>query len=201
MRALLRTAALLLLTLALVRSAPGSAQSAQRFVPLQLLQARSCYAEVATHLDACAAIVFVHKKRAELRRMPERTMVRLYSQPMRSRTGPRRWVHLLRAEGRAPGGWPSRYSWRQTQNRFRPVYEHVGKIMRGEVEDPCPEALHYGGPQWLDGDAPTGFELDPACELAGTEQRFFRRSPRRVPRQRRPEPATTAPPQPELGES
>ncbi|MEO0325945.1 MAG: hypothetical protein AAF447_23545 [Myxococcota bacterium] len=159
---------------------------AGRFVPLQLLQARSCYAEVTTHLDACAAIVHVHKKRAELRHMAERTMVRLYSQPMRRATGPRRWVHLLRPEGRAPRGWPRRYSWPRTQARFRAVYEHVGRVMRGEVPDPCPEALHYGGPQWLDGDAPRGFERDPACDLEGTQQRFFRRSARPGPRRARP---------------
>ena len=167
---------------------PDVAQ-AGRFVPLQLLQARSCYAEVTTHLDACAAIVHVHKKRAVLRQMAERTMVRLYSQPMRRATGPRRWVHLLRPEGRAPRGWPRRYSWPRTQERFRAVYDHVGRVLRGEVPDPCPDALHYGGPQWLDGDAPTGFERDPACDLEGTQQRFFRRSAQRFPRRARPRPA------------
>lgn len=139
-----------------------------------LLQARACYGEAQTHLEACTAMAHVHRKRALLRGVSFRTAVR-YSRAVRNPPRHRRWVLLLHPGLRAPAGWPSAQSWSYAQPRFRAVYEHVERLFRAPVADPCPEALHYGGPM----DAiPRGFELDESCVFEGTRQRFFRRATR-----------------------
>lgn len=172
-----------------------------------LWQARSCVGEDHHDLRVCAVMAHVHRKRAELRGVSLLTMIRLYSAPVRDvrlrrarprptsgdvvsaeaaaergrmdalATRRRRWVRLLAPTGPEPEGWPERLSWRRQQARFAPVYRHVERVFRGEIEDPCPEVLHYGGPEHVDpGGAPRGFELDPTClPDHDTDQRFYRR--------------------------
>lgn len=174
-RRLVGVAALLLVLFALA-PAVGSARFAWGGVTLQggdvLLQARACYGEAQAHLEACTAMAHVHRKRALLRGVSFATAVR-YSRAVRNPPRHRRWVLLLHPGLRAPAGWPSGQNWSYAQPRFRAVYEHVERFFRAPVADPCPRALHYGGPM----DAiPSGFELDESCVFEGTRQRFFRRA-------------------------
>jgi len=168
-----------------------------------LWQARSCVGETHWDLDTCTAMAHVHRKRAELRGVSTLFMIRAYSAPVRvapparsarRASGPvdadaararirhldamaqrrRRWIRLLRPTGPEPDGWPERLSWPRYRARFAEVYRHVGRVLRGEIEDPCPDALHYGGPAWLDA-TPEGYEVDPTClPDSDSRQRFFR---------------------------
>lgn len=138
-----------------------------------LWQARSCVGEVGwTDLDACDAMTWVHIKRAAARGLPLRTMIREYSAPVRRahrRPRHRPWIVDLTTTGPAPATW-HRGSWSRAQAGFRTVLERVEKVLAGEVPDPCPEAVHYGGP--MDG-SPPRHERDPEC-APSSRQLFFR---------------------------
>ncbi|MEM1417180.1 MAG: hypothetical protein AAGH15_19940 [Myxococcota bacterium] len=136
--------------------------------------AQMCFGETGTHERACAAQVHIMVRRAELRGMTVGRMARIYSQPLRGASR-RAWVRGLTTHGRRPAGFPERASWSATQARFRALHAFVGDVLTGAEPDPCPEALHFAGPAWLDGDAPTGFE--PCCEDVHERQRMFCRVP------------------------
>jgi hypothetical protein len=77
-----------------------------------------------------------------------------------SRHDGRAWVAFLRADGRAPQGWPTQVQvrrhgelvtvphapWGTYRERWLTLYETAGRVLRGEVTSPCVEpVLHWGG--------------------------------------------------------
>ena len=136
-----------------------------------LIQTRSCVGETQFHHDTCVAMTWIHMKRAQLHGTTLATMASRYSTVIRR---PRRaWIFLLKPEGPMPMTWPRRISWSRYQERFRDLHEKVEEVLRGEVSDPCPDAMHYGGPM----DAvPRGYEAAPAClPDRSSRQIFYRR--------------------------
>ena len=132
--------------------------------------ARACFAETGDAEVICAAQVHVLLRRAALRGTTVERMTRRYSQPLHG-THRRAWVQRLTTHGRRPAGFPRRASWPRAQERFRAVHALVGDVLAGTYPDPCPEALHFGGPAHLDGDGPTGFVE--CCEGTHELQRLW----------------------------
>jgi hypothetical protein len=143
-----------------------------------LWNARACVGEVGWRapLEACAAMVWIHVKRAGLTGRTVTAMTRAYSKAVRRPPRHRAWVPQLALQARPPVAWPPHLdeAWPSYRDRFEAVLEHVRAVLRGEVSDPCPSAGHYGGPM---DSTPTAHEEDPACQIEGTRQRFFRRIP------------------------
>lgn len=134
-----------------------------------LWQARSCVGEVGwTDFDACTAMIFVHAKRASDSGVTLVTMVRAYSAAVKPHPRHRPWVLELEPTGPAPRSW-RRASWPRARAAFGRMLEHVERVLRGEVPDPCPHSRHYGGP--MDG-VPRG-HVRSSC-LPESRQRFYR---------------------------
>ena len=118
----------------------------------RLILAQSCVGEAGFESGPdgeCAAIAWVYAKRvAQMRRAGRRisylSMVRQYSQPIRLRR--RLWVVSLRPDLARPRGWPSSWPrWEDGhQDQWSAVLDAVDAWRRGEVEDPCPAATHFG---------------------------------------------------------
>ena len=118
----------------------------------RLILAQSCVGEAgfdSGDTGECAAIAFVYAKRvAQMRRAGRRirylSMVSRYSQPIRLRR--RLWVVSLRSDLARPRGWPSSWPrWEDGhQGQWRSVLDAVDAWSRGDVEDPCPAATHFG---------------------------------------------------------
>ena len=185
-----------------------------------LWQTRSCVGEVGWRApdETCAAMAWIHAKRAKRVGVSLTTMIRAYSVAVRrprSRPRPtstsrpetvilgnvlpaaqaapashpvrprssydastrRRWVQELTLTGSAPDSWPVhlRRAWPRYQARLREIHGVVERVVAGQVEDPCPDALHYGGPM---DSTPRRHEPDPACSFSDTAQVFYRQEQR-----------------------
>jgi hypothetical protein len=69
----------------------------------------------------------------------------------RSRTARMAWVHGLRPDMLAPGGWPAGASWERHEPWWRDAVRMAERWSRGGVGDPCRgRAQHWGGPDGLD---------------------------------------------------
>jgi hypothetical protein len=108
-------------------------------------QARSCVGEIGWNdLDTCTAMTLVHQRRARRLGWPLVRMIRTYSRPVRP-TARRRWVLQLNRRGAQPADWPEEADWSNFRGRWLRVLSHVRDVLGGQVPDPCPGALHYGG--------------------------------------------------------
>jgi hypothetical protein len=150
-------------------SAHASSTATDRAV---LANARACVGEVGWNdFDACAAVVGVHMRRAELTGVSVERMAELYSQAIRR---PRRlWVPVIDATPRRPAHFPEQLAWSRYRDRFAAIKAHVRGVLEGDVADPCEtEApLHYGSVR-LDG-IPRG-HVRTEC-LGDNAQAFYKR--------------------------
>lgn len=124
---------------------PAAGQSS---LPAQLALAQICASEasVQSETDDCAAIAQVLIRRARggpLKKIAYNYSSRVFS---RDRTDARRWIAHLSPTGEQPPGWPATLPWNKWQKRWLDLYRHAGRILRGEVANPCltpPD--HWGG--------------------------------------------------------
>lgn len=139
-----------------------------------VIMARACVGEVGFGApdQLCAAISFVHIKRARRQGLRPARMASIYSRAVRSPQSSRIWVNELTPHGVAPAHWPAA-NWERAQARFRELVRLNGRILAGRVDDPCPNSLHYGSSR-LD-PVPEGFEIDTTCPVNGA-QVFYRRA-------------------------
>lgn len=122
--------------------------------------------------DAYAAIAEVHVRRARLRGWSTSRVAKAYSSAIRR---PRRaWVPELHGDAsRPPRSWPS-LPWAPRARRFNDVLAVVQAVLRGERDEVCPDALHYGSVA----DGPPGGDREgwvEACAFESTSQRFWKR--------------------------
>jgi hypothetical protein len=76
-------------------------------------------------------------------------VLRRYSAAIKPIEGKRRpWIRQLRADGKRPEGWPPGADWQRYRADWMATLAHAGDILEGEVPDPLPRAVHYGG--WID---------------------------------------------------
>ncbi|MFW6049757.1 MAG: hypothetical protein ACODAU_01210 [Myxococcota bacterium] len=129
-------------------AATPSAEGQGHGLPGQLALAKVCASEasVQTETDDCAAIAQVLIRRA--RGKPLGVMARAYSTRVfeRNRRDARRWIAHLHPAGLRPEGWPETLPWEKWQKRWLALYQHAGRILRGEVDNPCQRPPdHWGG--------------------------------------------------------
>ena len=121
--------------------------------------ARSCVAEAGFDSGTngeCAAIAFVYARRFHQMRRAGRyltysQLVWQYSAPLRLNVRP--WVNQLNGDDR-PRSMPRRWPWDQLLPKWQQLQDMVQRWARGEIENPCPGANHFGSVQ--DG-APAGW--------------------------------------------
>lgn len=158
-----------ILVVALGSQCSGTASAQRAFAVREadvIWSARACVGETGFEdAETCAAMTYVHLRRARAAGVRLGTMARLYSSALRR---PRRlWVLHLRDSARAPLHWP-RARWSRGRAGFRRMVETVRGVVSGEVADPCPGAIHYGGP--MDG---TSDRVERHGCLPDREQRFY----------------------------
>ena len=145
----------------------GKAQTTQRMTP-QLALARICASEASLQItDDCAAIHQVLTFRSNLRGFRYVTFARMYSTRVfdTTRTDRRAWISHLNARGTEPTHWPRwrrtrrnnvhgtttlervpHPAWDRLRNRWVSLYQHAGRIIRGEVTNQCEQEIHdWGG--------------------------------------------------------
>lgn len=106
-----------------------------------LTLAQMCAGEARpTDLDACTAMVHVIRRRALARGVSISSHARAYSAVFR---GSRPWLLELDARGRRPASWPPA-SWGRYRPQWMDLLAHVRAVLAGEIEDPCPDAVHFG---------------------------------------------------------
>ncbi len=114
--------------------------------------ARSCVAEAgfdSADTGECAAIAWVYSRRFHQMRVAGRYMsfarlVWQYSAPLR--VGRRPWVTNLDGDER-PRGMPRAWPWESLLPKWQRVKAFVQEWSRGETENPCPGANHFGSVQ------------------------------------------------------
>lgn len=144
-----------------------------------LWAARSCIGEAGwrSWQGECAAILWVYKSRYEAMRpsRPDLTyakVIRRYSSAVKPHTRHGRpWLFELRSYLDRPPSWPASSSWRLHRSDWARVVGTVRRWLRGDVENPCPGARHYGN-RTTDG-RPTGHILA-QCAVE-TRNRFWGR--------------------------
>jgi hypothetical protein len=143
--AALRVLALAALLAALTWTLRTAAQPAERVEAI----ARVTVAEEGFALtDGHAAIAHLLVRRAARLGLTPRRMAHAYSGRhfQADRTDARRWIADLRLDAHRPRGWPRGTSWARHRPQWLAVVEHVRAVLRGEVADPCPSAMHWGAP-------------------------------------------------------
>ena len=111
--------------------------------------ARSCVGEggwESARSGECAAILHVYRKRAELSGRSVLTVAKKYSAAIKRRKNrPNPWVLHLNREGTQPEHWPSKKSkWEKHTSMWTEVLELADSFLLGDVQDPVPDADHYG---------------------------------------------------------
>lgn len=111
--------------------------------------ARSCVGEAgfeSGESGECAAIHHVYLKRSRMNNRRYAKIMHNYSAAIRYGHG-KRWVRGLRADGGKPPGF-GKLDWSNYRDKWLGVLETARKLLAGEISDPLPDALHYGG--WTD---------------------------------------------------
>jgi hypothetical protein len=116
---------------------------------LILALARACVGEAgwdSADSGECAAVTFVHLKRArDTGADPART-VQKYSAALK--TGKHTWIRGLSLDGRRPKTFPRNLNWDAVHApRWQKVLDTVRGILDGRILDPCPESEIYGSRQ------------------------------------------------------
>ena len=114
-----------------------------------VLLAQSCVGEAgfeSIDTGECAAILHIYRKRSEVLGWPIEKVVRRYSAAVKERGDhPNSWVLHLNDGGGKPHRWSSRLRWEYHRDRWMAVLNYARAFLRGEVDDPLPQAVHYGG--------------------------------------------------------
>lgn len=116
---------------------------------LVLLLAIACVAEGGWQDEAeWAAVAHVFKKRAEFYGLDIETMITRYAQVHHADNRSPRAVMLrsLRLDARQPEYWSLSLRWSNYKPKWQRALEFSERFLRGEVDDPCPLAFHFGGP-------------------------------------------------------
>ena len=111
--------------------------------------ARSCVGEAgfeSGETGECAAIHHVYLKRSHIANRRYSKIMHSYSAAIRPGHG-KRWVRNLRADGKNPPGFGN-MDWSLYREQWLGILDTARKLVAGEIEDPLPSALHYGG--WVD---------------------------------------------------
>ena len=110
--------------------------------------ARSCIGEAgwrAWESGECAAILHIYKKRTELTGESIAKLASRYSAAIKSHKGKRnKWVLGLTKDADKPKQWPSRLNWERFRFDWVMTQILVDLFMSDMVEDPLPDAMHYG---------------------------------------------------------
>jgi hypothetical protein len=124
--------------------APSDAHAAPPDTALWL--ARSCAGEAgfrATETGECAAIWHVYRKRAKLTGVTTHHKCLTYSAALKTNHQP--WVMGLNRDGTRPRRWPPRLIWAKHRAWWLAMLAAADAFVAGELADPRPGALHYGG--------------------------------------------------------
>jgi hypothetical protein len=121
-----------------------------RNIDVGLWLARSCVGEAGfASVDSgeCAAILHVYKKRARTtKRHAIYKMAQKYSAAIRLREAhPHNWILGLRRNLKEPTHWNPVLRWRIHRGLWKAVLDHADAFLAGDIPDPIPSALHYGG--------------------------------------------------------
>jgi len=93
-------------------------------------------------------------------------LIRTYCKAL---SGKRRWLLELNQAGDAPASWPrNAASWERHRKLWFRIRDRIGAWARGRVPDPCPGAVHFGGPM----DKPPSGVVPAVC--AGSANRFWK---------------------------
>ena len=84
-------------------------------------------------------------------------------------TGKRVWLLELNPQGVKPPMWPANASWAKHRRKWLAIRDRIGAWARGEVRNPCPTAVHFGGHM----DPVRAGTMPAAC--AGSVNRFWKR--------------------------
>lgn len=138
--------------------------------PPALVLARACYGEAGWNHSDCSAIFWAMRKRCghEGRHRGARTdcewvaHLRSYSHALHGKSERSKRVLLL-PDGDSPG-WNAR-----TNRRWAALREHARRLVAGEVPDPCPKAVGWGGTM----DKPRPRQVPVKC-ITATSNWFYR---------------------------
>jgi hypothetical protein len=83
-------------------------------------------------------------------------------------TGKRPWLLQLNPQGDRPAMWPAKASWAKHRRKWLAIRDRIGAWARGEVPNPCPNAIHFGGHM----DPAQGAMVPARC--AGSVNRFWK---------------------------
>lgn len=110
-----------------------------------VLLAQSCVGEAgfkSWETGECAAIAHIYRKRSMLSGAPLRNMVRSYSSAVKPGNG-KPWILQLDRKGTRPEYF--RGDWGKYKDDWKSTLGLMDAFLRGDIPDPLPEALHYGG--------------------------------------------------------
>ena len=109
--------------------------------------ARSCVGEAgwdSVETGECAAILHIYKKRGELNGKGTLWTAKKYSAAIKpGRHHRNTWVRYLDGT-RKPKHWPANLKWERYSEKWNRAYWYAVDFLNGEVEDPLPDAMHYG---------------------------------------------------------
>lgn len=126
-----------------------SLASASEREDIAVVLAQSCAGEAGWGADArgeCNAQWWIYKKRLKLPAYEGWTlerMVRKYSAAVKYPQ--RRWILELNRDGERPKNWPKGIPWSRYRPRWLSILMLADNFVAGDVPDPSPSALHYGG--------------------------------------------------------
>ena len=139
--------ALVVLVVVVVVVVVGGAHAHRRDVDVGLWLARSCVGEAGFDAAAsgeCAAIGHVYRKR--IRTGTFWGVMRRYSAAIKPHAGNSQpWIFGLRRDGRRPDRWPTSVRWSERRDAWAETLRVADAILAGDVADPVPDAVHYGG--------------------------------------------------------
>lgn len=110
--------------------------------------ARSCVGEAgwdAHHTGECAAILHIYKKRAQILNWSIHRVVHKYSAAIkRLKDRKNRWVLDLNRAGTRPKDFPKNITWAKYKQNWLKSVALADAFLNGHIEDPLPQADHYG---------------------------------------------------------
>lgn len=112
-----------------------------------VLLAQSCVGEAGFNSVAnneCGAIAHIYLKLSKQKQRPLRVVIWQYSAALK--THKRKWIRHLNTRGKRPKFWPKNLRWKPLYRRkWKRVLTYCKKFVAGQVPDPLPNAIHYGG--------------------------------------------------------
>lgn len=157
--------------IALALALVASSAAAQ---PAEVVLGRLCVAESGwRNLEACAAEVYVIRRRAARRGSSAADHARAYSAAWRTHRRP--WLFDLADRPRAPRAWPTGPSWARYRPQWRRIVAHVRGALAGDVADPCKaDAPDHFGDRYHDAARARRAGWEQVCEHVSRRQLFWR---------------------------